>query len=409
MTGSWAGAMGHTQFIPTTYEALCGRFRRRRPPRHLEFAGRRARLGRELSARGGLGFRHDLGLRGRPAARLQLSARRGSEVAHSRRLGKARGAARARRGLSAAGRQGRADRAGGCERPGLPDAQEPLRHQALQQLDRLCAGGRPPGRPAARRRRIRAVLAGRRAAADRRRDRPSCSSTWHARAIMTARSTASSDRHRAPRSAHSRAGAGLPPTALPACSSCRPCGAAETCREGRMRRLPGYIRHPPRSGARGGGRFRRTPLRSPAGTSSSRRTIPGQAGSSAASLAAIAATAAATAAARALQAVSRLRCSRSRSGAKPRSAAEGAHRRAAAARAAAGREGGRRQARPRDRRLHGRTRWRRDWPTPIAQNRQHRRGRREQRLVRPGARRLLQLAGARCRSSSRNRSPTRSW
>ncbi len=39
-TGSWAGAMGHTQFIPTSYLVLCGRLDRRRQEGHLEFEGR---------------------------------------------------------------------------------------------------------------------------------------------------------------------------------------------------------------------------------------------------------------------------------------------------------------------------------------------------------------------------------
>ena len=47
--GSWAGAMGHTQFIPTSYLSLRRRLHRRRPPRRLvRRPDRRARLRRQL-------------------------------------------------------------------------------------------------------------------------------------------------------------------------------------------------------------------------------------------------------------------------------------------------------------------------------------------------------------------------
>ena len=295
MTGSWAGAMGHTQFIPTTYEAYAVDFdgdgRRdiwnspadalASTANYLHKSGwvSGATWGYEVALPQGFNYRLAEDGKSRTAQRLEEARRR----------------ARARRRLSAAGRQGRAARAGRCERPGLPDAQEPLRHQALQQLDRLCARRRPPGRPAARRRRFRAVLAERRAAADRRRSRPNCSSISPRPAIMTARSTASSDRRRARRSAPSRAGAGLPPTALPACSSWRPCGAAEILPTKDRNETPAGAMFgiAPRSGARGA--IAPIPPDRPCAVaerrrSSSRRTIPGRAGSSAASSAAIAAS-----------------------------------------------------------------------------------------------------------------------
>ena len=47
--GSWAGAFGHTQFMPSTFLATRRRRRRRRPTRHRPRRGRRARLHRQLT------------------------------------------------------------------------------------------------------------------------------------------------------------------------------------------------------------------------------------------------------------------------------------------------------------------------------------------------------------------------
>jgi hypothetical protein len=69
MTGSWAGAMGHTQFIPTSFEAVRGRLHRRRTARYLVGRShRRAGLGRGLPVAQRLAARPALGLRGRLAA-----------------------------------------------------------------------------------------------------------------------------------------------------------------------------------------------------------------------------------------------------------------------------------------------------------------------------------------------------
>ena len=71
MTGSWAGAMGHTQFIPTSLSRLRRRFPRRRAARHLVGGSdRRARLDRRLSLALGLEARTALGGRGAAAGRV---------------------------------------------------------------------------------------------------------------------------------------------------------------------------------------------------------------------------------------------------------------------------------------------------------------------------------------------------
>ena len=103
MTGSWAGAMGHTQFIPTTYEAYAVDF---------DGDGRRDLWNSPADAigsaanyleQGRMGFRHDLGLRGAASAGLRLWARRGRKAAERQRLEEARDRAGSRRRLSAAG------------------------------------------------------------------------------------------------------------------------------------------------------------------------------------------------------------------------------------------------------------------------------------------------------------------
>ena len=82
MRGSWAGAMGHTQFMPTSLAHLRRRLHRRRPPRHLvRRPDRRAGLHRQLPRPLRLDPRPALGGRGAPAGGVQLRQRRPVERA----------------------------------------------------------------------------------------------------------------------------------------------------------------------------------------------------------------------------------------------------------------------------------------------------------------------------------------
>ena len=120
LTGSWAGAMGHTQFIPTSYQAYAvdvdGNGRRdiwNSIPDALATASQPAAQER-------LAGRQDLGLRGRAPGRQEISQRLdvAGEMAGHRRDARQRQAVQERR------RQGRAEGAGRPRRPGLPDDQE---------------------------------------------------------------------------------------------------------------------------------------------------------------------------------------------------------------------------------------------------------------------------------------------
>lgn len=77
LRGSWAGAMGQTQFIPSTYLSTAvdedGDGRR---ARHLDLQRRRPGLGREPAGKGGLGSRAEPGARGRRSRRLRLQPHR---------------------------------------------------------------------------------------------------------------------------------------------------------------------------------------------------------------------------------------------------------------------------------------------------------------------------------------------
>ena len=89
MKGSWAGAMGQTQFMPSSYLRFARGLRRRRPPRHLVDAGGRLRVDRELHARQRLDQRRSLGPRSRrrPPTRAAASRTRSSGATARARRG----------------------------------------------------------------------------------------------------------------------------------------------------------------------------------------------------------------------------------------------------------------------------------------------------------------------------------
>ena len=65
MRGAWAGEIGQTQFMPSSYIKYRRRFRRQRPPRSVAQRARRAGLDRELSRQLWLAARQGLGARQR--------------------------------------------------------------------------------------------------------------------------------------------------------------------------------------------------------------------------------------------------------------------------------------------------------------------------------------------------------
>ena len=95
MVGSWAGAMGHTQFIPTSYLSLRRRLHRRRAARRLvRRPDRRAGLGGQLPREVGLAARPALGRRGAAAGRASTTAAPTSRTAARSSDWRARGVTR---------------------------------------------------------------------------------------------------------------------------------------------------------------------------------------------------------------------------------------------------------------------------------------------------------------------------
>ena len=76
LKGSWAGAFGPTQFMPTSFKRYAVDFDGDGRRDVVDSVARSRRLDRQQPEEGRLGHRADLGLRGRRAAGLQLSARR---------------------------------------------------------------------------------------------------------------------------------------------------------------------------------------------------------------------------------------------------------------------------------------------------------------------------------------------
>ena len=76
LIGSWAGAFGPTQFMPTTFKRYRGRLRRRRPPRRRRFDSRHDRLDRQQSENRTAGCRARAGATRSCCREFRLSARR---------------------------------------------------------------------------------------------------------------------------------------------------------------------------------------------------------------------------------------------------------------------------------------------------------------------------------------------
>ena len=114
MNGSWAGAMGHTQFIPTTYQAYAVDYDGDGKRNIWGDVARRARVHRELSESLQLADGRELGLRGVAAEGIQSGQGQREHVEDIGRLEQARHRAGQRRRLSAPGRQGDLVRACGA-------------------------------------------------------------------------------------------------------------------------------------------------------------------------------------------------------------------------------------------------------------------------------------------------------
>ena len=87
LVGSWAGAFGPTQFMPTAFKRYAVDFDRDGRRDVVELGARHHRFDRQQSEEGRLGDRADLGLRSRGAGDLQFHARRPCAVDDDPRLG----------------------------------------------------------------------------------------------------------------------------------------------------------------------------------------------------------------------------------------------------------------------------------------------------------------------------------
>ena len=101
LKGSWAGAFGPTQFMPTSFKRFAVDFDGDGRRDVVELGARSRRLDREQSQEGRLGSRPDLGLRGRGAGGLQFPARRSLARHDHARMGTSRHQPRRRQGLPA--------------------------------------------------------------------------------------------------------------------------------------------------------------------------------------------------------------------------------------------------------------------------------------------------------------------
>ena len=101
LKGSWAGAFGPTQFMPTSFKRYAVDFDGDGRRDVVEFGARSGRLDRKQSQEGRLGDRPDLGLRGCRAQGLQLHAGRPIARDDDPGVGALRHPSRRRQGLPA--------------------------------------------------------------------------------------------------------------------------------------------------------------------------------------------------------------------------------------------------------------------------------------------------------------------
>ena len=139
LVGSWAGAFGPTQFMPTAFKRYAVDFDRDGRRDVVELGARPHRLDRQQPEEGRLGQRADLGLRSRGAGEFRFPACRPRAHDADPRLGALRARAPRRQAVPAAGRPrlpaGPGRRAGAR----LPDAAEFPRHHEIQSGRGLCA------------------------------------------------------------------------------------------------------------------------------------------------------------------------------------------------------------------------------------------------------------------------------
>ena len=165
LIGSWAGAFGPTQFMPTSFKRYAVDF---------DGDGRRdvVSSAADLIASTANNLKKDGWVPSEtwgyevvvPKGFNYLLADR-QQAAHACRVGSARHQARRQQAVSAFAREGLSAGAGRQSGSGLSDAAQLPRHHEIQSGRGLCDGDRPSRRPAARRRPVRAALAAARAGA----------------------------------------------------------------------------------------------------------------------------------------------------------------------------------------------------------------------------------------------------
>ena len=217
MNGSWAGAMGHTQWMPEVWLNV-----------GLDFDGdgRVSPFGSPADALASTA--RYLVTRGKyRRGELWGYEVKGAAVrrpAHVRDMASRRRPPRRRQGLPRSGCHGAAVDAG-ARRARVPDRAELRRRAQLQSVEELHAGDPASQRPAARRRAVRAALPRRRAHADDRRTERIAAAPDQRRLTTPAASTAGSATTPCGRCAPiRRRSAWSPPTAMPGSRCWHGCG-----------------------------------------------------------------------------------------------------------------------------------------------------------------------------------------